>query len=249
MPRTRPAPLRALNVAPPARRNGPHDPGVLKAVFLVGGPGAGKSRAARHIFGFGGPGGSQASYATGLKLVSSDLAFERMLNAAGIDPATLAHLPLHDFRRLTEGPDSMRARAKAQTARQRDRWIDARLGLVLDGTGADYAVTHEQVNLLRSLGYDTFLLVVNTPLDVALARNAARSRRLPDALVTSIWRAVQDNLGRFQHLFGPGNMVVLDAGRPGPVPRSVTAAVYAFLRAPVQNHLGRAWLRAHGVRA
>ena len=55
---------------------GVDDPGILKCVFMAGGPGSGKSYTAKEIFGVGKS--LTASFsASGLKLVNSDTAFEK----------------------------------------------------------------------------------------------------------------------------------------------------------------------------
>ena len=53
---------------------GVDDPGILKCVFMAGGPGSGKSYTAMEIFGIGK--GLSSVSATGLKSVNSDSAFE-----------------------------------------------------------------------------------------------------------------------------------------------------------------------------
>ena len=56
---------------------GVYDPGILKAVFLAGGPGSGKSFAANNIFGIDNI--MKGTSAVGLKVVNSDPAFEHFL--------------------------------------------------------------------------------------------------------------------------------------------------------------------------
>ena len=43
-----------------------------------------------------------------------------------------------------------------------------------------------------------------------LARNRKRDRTLPEKLVNDSWKSVQNNLGKFQALFGSGNMLIVD---------------------------------------
>ena len=50
-------------------------------------------------------------------------------------------------------------------------------------------------NLRTNLGYDTYMIYVNTSLDVALERNAMRPRSIPTPIVTKSWNDVQKNLG------------------------------------------------------
>ena len=59
---------------------GVFDKGILKAVFLAGGPGSGKTYAAEGLFGL--PKKINLSY-TGLKMVNYDQEFEKALNKYG----------------------------------------------------------------------------------------------------------------------------------------------------------------------
>ena len=76
------------------------DPGILKAVFLAGGPGSGKSFVAGEIFGI--PKKVNVS-AFGLKLVNQDKELTRMLNKYGFG-TDLDDMPEELFRQLTD-PD------------------------------------------------------------------------------------------------------------------------------------------------
>ena len=42
------------------------------------------------------------------------------------------------------------------------------------------------------------MVFVNTSLEIAQERNAARSRKLDPKEVEKMWRAVQENIGKFQ---------------------------------------------------
>ena len=74
---------------------GVDDPGILKCVFMAGGPGSGKSFTAMEIFGIDKKLKSSFS-ATGLKSVNSDSAFEAGLKKNGIDPKDLARIEKED---------------------------------------------------------------------------------------------------------------------------------------------------------
>ena len=170
---------------------GVNDPAIFKAVFLAGGPGSGKSFIV----------GKTALQPMGFKLINSDPAFEAALKKAGLtmDPKDIGS---------PEGQE-VRAKAKAITAKQMKLALDGRLGLIIDGTGKDYEKIAKQVNQLREIGYAVVMIFVNTDLETALSRNAARSRSLPDAMVTKMWNDVQKNIGKFQNLFRD-RMIVID---------------------------------------
>ena len=58
---------------------GVYDPGVLKAIFMAGGPGSGKSYTAKSILGGDVDNALSTATRVGLKLVNSDPAFEHFL--------------------------------------------------------------------------------------------------------------------------------------------------------------------------
>ena len=59
------------------------------------------------------------------------------------------------------------------------------------------------------MGYDCYMVFVNTSLKVAKQRNKERTRRLPEDILVKSWKDVQKNLGAFQSLFG-SNFVIVD---------------------------------------
>ena len=61
-----------------------------------------------------------------------------------------------------------------------------------------------------NLGYDCYMIFVNTSLDTAQERNKMRDRTLAEDEVTKMWNAVQQNIGKFQRLFGGKNFIVVD---------------------------------------
>ena len=168
---------------------GVYDPNIFKAIFLAGGPGSGKSLVA-----------GKSTGGSGLKLVNSDPAFEILLKKAGLS----AKMPPEEFERK----EKVRAQAKKISAKQKANYVEGRLGLIIDGTGKDAEKILFQKNHLEELGYDTYMIFVNTSLDVALANNARRRRSLQEADVVKMWKAVQNNIGQFSNMFRQGFIVV-----------------------------------------
>ena len=173
---------------------GVYDPGIFKAFFLAGGPGSGKTFVTQSAFA-----------GTGLKVVNSDAAFERGLKQANLS------LKMPDveeyFRNL------VRTRAKMTAATMLDTYIEGRLGLVIDATGRDLNVVQNQYARLRNLGYDCYMVFVNTSLNVALERNKTRVRSIPEYIVQKSWQGVQANIGTFQRMFSPNKMLIIDNNR------------------------------------
>src|SRR5210317_350994 len=163
-------------------KEGVYDPGILKAFFLAGGPGSGKSFVTRNAFS-----------GSGLKVVNSDTFFERGLKKASLS------LSMPD----EEGyfRDIIRKRAKQTAATALDQYVMGRLGLVIDGTARDYDVIARQHSMLNNMGYDCYMIFVNTSLEVALQRNAKRERSVPEYITRKSHETVQSNIGKFQNLF------------------------------------------------
>jgi tRNA uridine 5-carbamoylmethylation protein Kti12 len=104
----------------------------------------------------------------------------------------------------------VRQRAKTLTSSQLDKYLEGRLGVVVDATGRDYNTIQRQVNNCKVLGYDCYMVFVNTSLEVALQRNKDRPRSIPEYVVEKSWNTVQQNIGKFQYLFGRSNMAIID---------------------------------------
>jgi predicted kinase len=223
---------------------GVDDPGILKCIFLAGGPGSGKSYTAKEIFGVG-KGDIETVSAGGLKLISSDTAFEQALKKNGINPKDLADIEKNDpnFWAYIAGEegDSIRNKAKAVTQKQQAFYEAGRLGMIIDGTGDEVLKIRNKMDKAEKLGYDCYMVFVNTSLEVAIKRNAERSRSLPESLVKEIWSKCQENMGKFQGMFG-NNFIIVDNTEYQPVNRSVQKQVDAFLRKPVQNPIGKKWI-------
>lgn len=226
---------------------GVDDPGVLKCVFMAGGPGSGKSYAASDIFDI--PRNVRTSFGSmGLKLVSSDVIFELMLKQAGIDPNSLADIERDNptlWHAIANAEGGVRDRAKALSLTQLKHYENGRLGVIIDGTGDKFEKIALNKRRFEDLGYDCMLVFVSAPLELALQRNRQRSRQLPDSLVQEIWTLVQNNLNHFRHAFG-ARFVAIDSSVPGPVAADIRKQVLAFLRQPISNPIGRQWLHVMG---
>lgn len=194
---------------------GVDDPGILKAVFLAGGPGSGKSYVVSQLFGI--PDKINVSY-TGMKTVNSDAEFEFLLKKYGFETVGKNKLdidlwPDDVFQQVTGGSKddpSLRMFAKELTKQRMKQYTEGRLGMIIDGTGHDYGKVAEEKKKLEKLGYDTYMVFVNTSLEVAKQRNQERERSLPEDLLEKSWKDVQQNVGKFQNLFGQSNFIVVD---------------------------------------
>jgi predicted kinase len=217
---------------------GVHDQGILKAIFLAGGPGSGKSHITNQIFGY--DKNSISSY-TGLKKISSDIEFEYLMKKHNVSS------DLRDpeiFKKLTnlDDPNSLRYKAKALSNKKENIFISNKLGLIIDGTGKNYDNTKNFKEHLEKNGYDCAMIFVNTSLEIAKYRNNSRTRKLPDAEVEQMWNSVQNNLGKFQSMFG-NNFFIVDNNNTKTVPRTVLKKIAYFLREPIKNPIGKKWIK------
>lgn len=215
---------------------GVYDPGIFKAVFTAGGPGSGKSYAASSLFGM--PEKMPFVSAQGLKSVNSDKYFETFLQMKGLS---------QDISKLGDDDHKLAMVLRNKSKQVRDNalrnYINGRLGLLIDGTGKNYGNIAKQKKKLQDVGYDCFMIFVNTDLDVALERNQERERKLPTELVKSSWQAVQNNLGKFQSLFGSSNMLVVDNSEKKDFADIVKSKAREFVARPIQNHIAKQWIK------
>jgi predicted kinase len=227
---------------PSILNEGVDDPGILKCVFLAGGPGSGKSRVAGDLFGIS---KGLTVAASGLKSVNSDVAFEAQLKKSGINPKDLGKIEKENpelWNAITEDPNGERAKGKKTTDTMRAFYEEGRLGMIIDGTGDDINKIKAKKQHAESLGYDTYMVFVNTSLEVAQARNKKRDRVLGEDIVNEIWKACQHNLGAFQTLFS-GNFRIVDNTPDGDnLTDDIKKAVEGFIRARLYNPIGKQWV-------
>ena len=208
---------------------GVYDPGIFKAFFLAGGPGSGKTFVT-----------SSAFAGTGLKLVNSDIKFERDLRKANLS------LKMPDEEAYFR--DLIRKGAKAFVGKQLDQYLQGRLGMIIDSTARDYSVIQRQVNLLKAIGYDCYMVFVNTSLDVAIERNRTRSRSIPEYIVQKSWKGVQSNMGAFQKVFGHSKMLIVDNNKDDKelVTQTLNTAsrfIRSRLRTKPENGIAMSWIK------
>lgn len=212
-------------------QEGINDPHIFKAVFLAGGPGSGKSFVAGKLLSN-----------TGLKTVNSDDIFEYLMKKQDMDMGD------PDVIGSPEG-QATRDRAKELTSKRQDLYLEGRLGLIIDGTGKDVAKVAKAKEALTDLGYSSMMLFVNTSEDVAQTRNKQRARSIPSEMVSKMWRQVQDNIMKFQQVFGAANFHVVDnsGGLEDPERKDnfleVQRAIDSFITAKPTSRQARAWIQ------
>lgn len=205
---------------------GVNDPGIFKAIYMAGGPGSGKSYVAFNVI----------PKSSGLKTINSDELFELGMKKNDLDP---------DLRKgYTSQHTAVRTKAKRMTGKRQSMYMKGRLGLAIDGTGKDFKNIKTSSEMLKSFGYDTYMIFVNTSLEVALERNKQRQRSLPKALVIDSWNRVQNNIGKAQNYFGANNFIIVDNNNAGEdVMVKAYKQVQKFLKRPLQNKAAKDWVK------
>ena len=236
-------------------REGVYDKGVLKAVFMAGGPGSGKSYVASQLFGI--PKKINLTI-SGLKTVNSDTEFEHLLKKYGFETVggglDIDLWPDEVFDMIAGGDEdsvnmTVRKKAKLLTKARKEQYMNGRLGMIIDGTGHNYSKVSKEKQQLEELGYDCYMVFVNTSLEVALKRNSERNRKLPEDLLEKSWKDVQANLGKFQGLFG-SNFAVVDnskflSEKDAQKKFGMITKKYIdkFIKRPIKNPKGKKWVK------
>jgi cytidylate kinase len=207
---------------------GVYDKNIFKAFFLAGGPGSGKSWVS-----------AKTLSGAGMKVINSDSAFEALLKREKMSLDFKGYSDAELIRR-----DEIRAKAKRMTAASLGAAIEGRLGLIIDSTARNVPKIEAEQSHMRAIGYDTFMVFVNTTLEVAMARNNARPRKLPDAIVIQNHREVQANIGRLQNIFGISNFSIVDNNKKKEdVNPKVYKAVRKLVNRDPQSKVAKDWIK------
>jgi len=195
---------------------GVYDPNIFKAFFLAGGPGSGKSWVSERTLS-----------GIGLKVINSDNSFARALDKESMS----LNMATTDEKEIARR-DAIRTKAKARTGVQLKLALEGRLGLILDSTARDISRIESEASKMKYIGYDTYMIFVNTSLEVAIKRNQMRARKVPDAIVIQNHKQVQKNVGLLQRMFGQSNFVIIDNNK---VAEDVNPSVHKAIRRMVNR--------------
>jgi hypothetical protein len=168
-------------------REGVHDKGIFKAVFLGGGPGSGKD----YVL-------SNTLDGHGLTEINSDKALEYLMDKEDLDKK----MPESE----EEQRNAVRKRAKNITELRQRLALHGRNGVIINGTGDDVEKYKKIKEKLESLGYETQMIMVNTADEVSRQRNVERGQRggrtVPEDIRKEKWDAVQASRAEHAKTFG-----------------------------------------------
>lgn len=130
----------------PILTEGIHDPGIFKAVFMAGPPGAGKNLIIHHL----------GLKSFGLRMMDIDETMAYLNKSQNSN-----RFPFTDVGYKQVTPILTKRLINSQ---------ENMLGLIINTTGRDYEKINELKNALEKQGYDTFMTFVGVSKEVALER-------------------------------------------------------------------------------
>ena len=173
---------------------GRNDPSIFHAVFMAGAPGAGKSYVSDWM-----ALGPQLGY----KVINSDMEFTRYMKDAGLtdDKGAVVLDPKKEFERGV-----IRTVAKRHTKSKQDHAVIGRLGLVIDGTGANASKVTGQKKTLEALGYECAMVYVSISLEDSIESDRQRGedgeRTIGPELVTQKFKQLDKSIPKLKKSFG-----------------------------------------------
>ena len=166
---------------------GVYDQGIFKAVFLMGGPGSGKSTVVDAL----------SLKTLGLKMINSDVHFERLMKDANMS----MKMTKTGSGEVNPERDALRSKGKKIAGKQLSMHAPARLGLIFDTTSAKASKIQNYKKELYKLGYEYKMIFVKTSLSLAQRLNSMRARVIPPEILIKEHEMVAKNAEGFKRLF------------------------------------------------
>ena len=208
---------------------GQYDPNIFKAIFIVGASEASKSYMIDQL--------ALTSY--GLKLVDTDAAFTDVLKKI-TDTLNLAHInDAVDF----IGPVSKKV--KDTTYRSLDRYVEGRMGLIISGTASDISTIKKHYSQLKEVGYDQYVIFVNTNLETTLKLNISNEAlTIPEDIATIKWHRHSSQMGMLFSVFG-NKYGIIDNSEGVDITKNIQSAqitITRWINAPL-TYVAKLWVQ------
>jgi predicted kinase len=203
-----------------------NDKGALKAIFVVGIPGAGKSYTVGKLGGAISP-----------RVVNTDRAAEHLSKKLGVTVSadTWNEVFKDSAHRVSRGALA--------------NYLNGVLPLFIDGTSNDASNILHRAGILESLGYDVGMVFIDTPLELAKARVAERAKKINREVSLDFLEKVHAQSAENRAFFkGKFPFYVEVKNGEGELTDEVLLKAFkkvaAFFDAPVQNPVGKRALEA-----
>ena len=216
---------------------GRNDPSIFHAVFMAGAPGAGKTFVSDWM-----SLGPQLGY----KVINSDMQFTRYMKDAGLTDENGAVIlePETEFQRGV-----IRTVAKRHTKAKHDSALIGRLGLVIDGTGANASKVTGQKKTLEALGYECAMVYVSIPLEDSIASDKKRGedgeRSIGPELVTAKFKQLDKSIPKLKKAFGTMFFVIDNTVREKTpaIIRGVLNTITKWSKKMPRNKAAKTWIK------
>jgi len=204
---------------------------------MAGAPGAGKSYVSDWM-----ALGPQLGY----KVINSDMEFTRYMKDAGLTDEKGAVIldPEQEFERGV-----IRTVAKRHTQAKTNYAMVGRLGLVIDGTGANASKVQKQKATLEKLGYETAMVYVSIPLEDSIESDRKRGeeggRSIGPELVTQKFKELDKSIPKLKKSFGKMFFVIDNTVRektPALI-RKVESVIKKWSKQLPKNKAARTWMK------
>lgn len=146
------------------------DKGILKACFMAGTPGAGKTYTINKV----------KSGQIEPRMVNTDKFTEFVAQQFGMSPNDI-------------GADwgAYKSKIKSLSSSQLALYINSLLPLWVDDTSSKPQSVFRRQGILKSIGYDTAMIWVDTNLETAIERNAQRERNVPEDFLRDVYKRIK----------------------------------------------------------
>ena len=204
---------------------------------MAGAPGAGKSFVSDWM-----SLGPQLGY----KVINSDVEFTRYMKEAGLTDEKGAVIldPEQEFERGV-----IRTVAKRHTQAKTNYAMVGRLGLVIDGTGANASKVQKQKATLEKLGYETAMVYVSIPLEDSIESDRKRGeeggRSIGPELVTQKFKELDKSIPKLKKSFGKMFFVIDNTVRektPALI-RKVESVIKKWSKQLPKNKAAKEWMK------
>ena len=216
---------------------GRNDPSIFHAVFMAGAPGAGKTYVSDWM-----ALGPQLGY----KVINSDMEFTRYMKDAGLTDENGAVIlePETEFQRGV-----IRTVAKRHTKAKHDSALIGRLGLVIDGTGANASKVTGQKKTLEALGYECAMVYVSISLEDSIESDRQRGedgeRTIGPELVTQKFKQLDKSIPKLKKAFGTMFFVIDNTVREKTpaIIRGVLNTITKWSKKMPRNKAAKTWMK------
>lgn len=195
------------------------DKGILKSCFMAGTPGAGKGYTINKI----------KSGQIEPRIVNTDKFSEFIANQMNVSLGEIEDIW-----------DAKGAKIKKLSMNQLSLYINSLLPLWVDGTSSSPPSVFRRSGILKSIGYDTAMVWVDTNLDTALRRNAERERTVPEDFLIQVHERIKSlkdyYRSEFRYFFEIDNN---DGALTNDIIIKSYKKVNNFFNSPVENPIGK----------